>query len=134
MRAHPDTFDIIVIDATDPIGAGERLYTPAFYRDCCRCLRAGGILTAQSESPFFDPTLVGHIYALARECFPRVRMYTACMPSYVSGLWSFMWCAKSPAQSHRPCGTVPAGLEYYSHEIHEAAFAMPPSIKRQFGF
>jgi len=134
VHGHPDTFDIIVIDATDPIGAGQRLYTPEFYRDCRRCLRANGILTAQSESPFFDTELVTHIYTLARKWFPLVRMYTACMPSYVSGVWSFMWCAKSPAQSHLPCRTVPAGLHYYSHEIHRAAFALPPSIKRQFGF
>ena len=37
-------FDVIIIDSTDPIGPGEKLFTDAFYRDCKALLRPGCII------------------------------------------------------------------------------------------
>ncbi len=43
-----DTFDVIIVDSTDPIGPGEVLFTEEFYRNCARCLTERGILITQS--------------------------------------------------------------------------------------
>jgi spermidine synthase len=134
--ARPDqAFDIIIIDSTDPAGPGAGLFTADFYRNCRAALAPGGILTAQSESPFFDAATVGQIYAAAGRVFGRPRMYTAFVPSYVSGVWSFLFCADhcNPAadfQSERYQACA-AAFRYYSDAMHAAAFALPPWIKHQ---
>ena len=47
-------FDIILIDSTDPMGPGEGLFTEEFYTNVKRSLKKGGIVAAQSESPFVN--------------------------------------------------------------------------------
>lgn len=129
-------FDVILIDSTDPFGAGEVLFSEGFYRDCCARLHDGGVLAAQSESPFFDPHIVKPLYDMARTVFPIVRMYTAFVPSYVSGLWSFMFCSTSvDPVVHAAEDRIAAlpDLRYYSSEIHRACFALPPFVRMQCG-
>lgn len=136
MAGMREAFDTIAVDSTDPVGPGERLFTPEFYRDCRRALRPGGILTAQSESPFFDPGIVENLYRSARTAFDRVWMYTAVMPSYVSGLWSFMFCSLGPDPlrdfHEKRCAASGLDLSYYSPGMHRACFTLPSSIQRRF--
>lgn len=130
-------FDALMIDSTDPEGAGTVLYSKDFYQDCFNIMAEGGVLTAQSESPFFDPVIVESLYKTAKSVFPVVRMFTAFVPSYVSGMWSFMFCSKQidPVADHNPERVEQSGIDfrYYSPEIHTAAFVLPPHIKREFG-
>ncbi len=130
-------FDVIIIDSTDPEGAGTVLYSRDFYQDCFNLLHDGGVLTAQSESPFFDPMIVDSLYKTAKSVFPIVKMFTAYVPSYVSGLWSFMFCSKTvdPVAGYTPESAAESSmsLQYYSQDIHIASFTLPPHIKREFG-
>ena len=43
--AEGKTFDLIVLDLTDPVGPAEALYTERFFRDCKALLSAQGALT-----------------------------------------------------------------------------------------
>ena len=47
-------FDIVLIDSTDPMGPGEGLFTEEFYTNVKNSLKEGGIIAAQSESPFVN--------------------------------------------------------------------------------
>lgn len=129
-------FDIIIIDSTDPIGAGERLFTPDFYTNCFSSLNDYGILTAQSESPFFDPDILKLLYGIAKNIFPVVKMYIAFVPSYVSGIWSFLFCSKhfNPIENFQSSRFDQTRIEmrYYNSEIHKASFSLPSFIKKQF--
>ena len=51
-------FDVIILDTTDPMGAGQELFTEAFYADCRARLRPGGILAGQSGNPVAEPERV----------------------------------------------------------------------------
>ena len=128
--------DVIIVDSTDPVGVGEKLFSLDFYQKCFNALKVDGILTAQSESPFFDPDVVKRLYAVAKYVFPIVKMYIAFMPSYVSGIWSFLYCSKKydPLkyfQSER-FNQQNLELRYYNSEVHKASFALPSFIKKQF--
>lgn len=127
---------VIIVDSTDPIGPGQRLFTKSFYADCFRALTHDGILTAQSESPFFDPHIVRDLFSTARSVFPIVRLYIAFMPSYVSGLWSFLYCAKSydPVRDFDAgrCARYTAHSTYYSAAIHRACFCLPAHLQAEF--
>ena len=49
-----EKFDVIICDATDPVGPGEALFSENFYQACRRCLNEGGILVAQNGTPFLQ--------------------------------------------------------------------------------
>src|SRR5690606_2736115 len=46
-----ETWDVIIIDSTDPHGPGEVLYTQEFYSDCKSCLTPGGVIITQNGVP-----------------------------------------------------------------------------------
>jgi spermidine synthase len=135
VKSKKNEFDVIIVDSTDPIGAGERLFNLEFYQDCFNVLTGNGILTAQSESPFFDPDITERLYKNAKEVFPVVKIYIAFMPSYVSGIWSFLYCSKKydPIDNFQAERLNQACFEtkYYNSEIHKASFALPSFLKKQ---
>ncbi|HLU12378.1 MAG TPA: polyamine aminopropyltransferase, partial [Arenimonas sp.] len=50
-NAAPESVDLIIVDSTDPVGPAEGLFNRAFYENCLKALRPGGLLVQQSESP-----------------------------------------------------------------------------------
>ena len=48
-----NSFDIVLVDSTDPVGPGEGLFTAEFYQHVHRILKQDGIMVTQSESPRF---------------------------------------------------------------------------------
>src|SRR5215831_5620533 len=55
VRASSDTFDLIVLDLTDPGGPSEPLYGTDFYRACAARLYPSGALTLHVASPIAHP-------------------------------------------------------------------------------
>lgn len=53
-NAPDESFDLIIVDSTDPISVGEGLFTMDFYQGCYRVLKKDGILINQHESPFYE--------------------------------------------------------------------------------
>ncbi len=62
LKDKKDEFDIILIDSTDPMGPGEGLFTDEFYTNVKNSLKKGGIMVAQSESPFAQAESVRKMY------------------------------------------------------------------------
>jgi len=127
--------DVIVLDTTDPVGQAERLFSMAFYRDCHRVLRDGGILVAQSESPFLDlDILKGLRGEMTAAGFGELRTLQFYLPTYPSGWWS----ATLAAKNHRferlgSAGDNRSSVEtrYYSPEIVRAALVLPPWLQAE---
>ncbi len=128
-----DAYDLIVVDSTDPIGVGEALYEEAFYRNVFGALRQNGIVTTQSESPFFDRDIVKDLYATLREIFPLVRMYLAPVPFYPGTYWSFEFCSKGidPVNDFNPSAKLLEKIDthYYDEWVHRGAFIIPRCIR-----
>ena len=130
--------DVILVDSTDPAGPGEALFTETFYRDCARVLAPGGLLVNQSGVPFMQPDELRQTSALRARVFPHVTAYLAAVPTYVGGFMAL------GIAGDRPILPVPASelvaraqragvlgqAEYWSPEVHAAAFALPPYIAR----
>lgn len=141
-QAQAASYDLIIVDATDPVDFAEGLFGEAFYRDCARILTADGILVTQSESPF-DPTFQRSIqaaYAMLGRIFGRVYMYLAHIPTYPMGLWSFTLASKRlhPVEHFDFKRAVDRlapfaeQLRYYNATLHRAAFALPSFVQRLF--
>ncbi|EIA23184.1 Spermidine synthase, partial [Candidatus Arthromitus sp. SFB-1] len=52
-NSNDKSYDLIIVDSTDPIGPGEGLFSLNFYNNCYRILKDDGILVNQSESPYY---------------------------------------------------------------------------------
>lgn len=127
-------YDVILVDAPDPEGPAVGLFTHEFYKNARRALRKDGILAAQTESPFLQPDLVNDIHACISQAFPMCKLYTAQIPTYSVGLWSFALALLRPEllEKHR---RPPHGFKsrYYTHQVHAAAFALPRFVLDQLG-
>lgn len=135
MGRHQKTFDVIIIDSTDPVGPAEGLITDQFYGDCLGALSENGILVLQSESPLLHPKEQITIFENLRKHFSVCTLFHAPVIAYPSGWWSFAWASN---QVH-PLTTfddaradlLSPQLKYYNAAIHKGAFALPNFVKQR---
>ncbi|MFQ5960244.1 MAG: polyamine aminopropyltransferase [Candidatus Methylomirabilales bacterium] len=130
VRAMPEACDVILIDSTDPVGPAVKLFEADFYRTVHDALTPEGLFVAQSKSPYLDRDLIREILGIIRSLFPIALIYTAAIPTYPSGFWSFVLGSKQ----HHPLTFDEGRAEkletrYYSPEIHRAAFTLPREIR-----
>ncbi len=135
MKENQGTFDVIIVDSTDPIGPAVQLFEEPFYRDVFRSLTPDGLLVAQSSSPIFMSGELRHQAANMRKVFPIVRTYIGMVTGYPGGMWSYT----IGSRRHDPLTVEPSRIaarlaengvatRYYSPSVHHAAFALPPFV------
>jgi len=132
-EAAPASVDVIIVDSTDPVGPAEGLFNEAFYRDCLKCLRPGGILVQQSESPLFHLELIQSMYrVMGRAGFAHRQTLFFPQFIYPSGWWSGTMASAMPFEPFREQAAVakPFTTEYYSAGIHRAALTAPVFFER----
>jgi len=130
-----NSYDLIIVDSTDPISVGEGLFTEEFYMNCYRILNEKGILINQHESPYFkvfsDEMKKAH--SKIKKIFPIAKVYQFHMPTYASGHWLFGFASKSidPIEHHNKKEWKALELEtkYYNSDIHQACFSLPNYVK-----
>jgi spermidine synthase len=128
VSASQETFDVIMVDSTDPNGAAEPLFGPKFYSDLRRLAGASGIVVAQGESVFYEAEVQKKLLKTAGEFFSLTTMFNFTNMTYPGGLWSFMWASESshPLKNIRKMELRDSGqMFYYNEEIHRAAFQLP---------
>ncbi|MBE3599239.1 MAG: polyamine aminopropyltransferase [Limnochordaceae bacterium] len=138
---HPGEYDVVLVDSTEPVGRAVGLFDQPFYEACRRALRPGGILVAQTESPFYNQDLVRRSHSAMSAAFGEpARTYLAPVPTYPSGLWSFTAASIGPDPSRpsarylgREAPWEPSSLRYYSFGVHQAAFTLPPFVEQLLG-
>ncbi len=130
VRAMRGRWDVIIVDSTDPVGPAVKLFQPEFYRSVHDALIPEGLFVTQSKSPFFDWQLIREVLGVVRSFFPVALLYTAAIPTYPSGLWSFVLGSKihHPLEFHKSRAEK-LETRYYSPEIHQAAFVLPRQIR-----
>lgn len=117
-------YDLIIVDSPDPKGPATKLFTEDFYSNAYKALKDDGIFVAQTESPFLHKDLILKIFNSLFKNFPVVKIYTAPIPTYPSGFWSFTVASKKYNPSS-PLRKEDINTRYYSPEIHKASFVLP---------
>ncbi|MGC8532573.1 MAG: polyamine aminopropyltransferase [Acidiphilium sp.] len=140
VKKAPDaSFDVIIVDSTDPIGVGEVLFTDEFYQNCARILTDRGVIVNQCGVPAMQADELRDTSARRRQFFPHVTAYVAAVPTYVGGYMTLGWAGKDPTLTQQTAATIAeraqaAGIigttEYWTPEIHRAAFFLPPYISK----
>lgn len=132
-----EKYDVIMCDASDPIGPAEVLFQKKFHQAAYDCLNDDGIFVTQSESPFYHGRTLKKMYDNLKEIFPIVRVYWAYIPTYPSAIWSFTICSKTydPVKDFdlkRYMAQMPK-TNYYNEQIHQGTFMLPNFIKQTLG-
>lgn len=125
-----ERYDVIVVDGSDPDAISKPLISKEFYS---KCMKLCNIFVTQSQSPFFQEDYFEAILKNS-SCFPYRRIYISYMPSYPSGMWSFMLASKERIEidkekikkryKERKIETF-----HYNADLHIASFSLPNWLK-----
>ncbi|MBE3554237.1 MAG: polyamine aminopropyltransferase [Thermicanus sp.] len=123
-------YDVILVDSTEPVGPAVKLFERGFYQGIYDALTEEGIFVAQTDNPWFKGELIRKVFQDVKEIFPITRLYTANVPTYPSGLWTFTMGSKK----HDPLGvkkeSIPEiGTRYYTPALHHASFVLPRFVE-----
>ena len=139
-KAPTGSFDVIIVDSTDPIGVGEVLFTDDFYENAARILRDDGLIVNQCGVPFMQADELYETSVRRKKFFPFVSAYIAAVPTYVGGYMTLGWAGKNPAQTEvsveeiarraEAAGGIAGKSEYWSPRVHVASFWLPPYIAK----
>jgi spermidine synthase len=128
---HKNTYDVIIVDSTEPVGPAVSLFTRGFYQGIYESLKDEGIFVAQTDNPWFKAELITSVNRDVKEVFPIVRVYCANVPTYPSGLWTFTMGSKKHDPLAVDESTIPElDTKYYSPRLHKAAFALPKFVEK----
>ena len=130
VKDHPRSFDVILVDSSEPIGPAAALFKPDFFQSLATALRPGGAISCQAESPFYAPEVVRELFGSARESFAEVHGYYGVIPTYPGGGWVFCLASQTlrpDAFDRERAGALAS--RYYSPAVATGAFALPPFIQ-----
>jgi spermidine synthase len=136
-KAPAGSFDVVIVDSTDPIGVGEVLFTGEFYANAARLLSDRGLIVNQCGVPFMQADELRETSIRRGKAFPDIWAYVAAVPTYVGGFMTLGWASKDAAQRKVPveeirkraeAGGILGATRYWTPEIHIGAFNLPPYI------
>lgn len=128
---HKNEYDVILVDSTEPVGPAVGLFARDFYQAIYEALKEDGIMVAQTESPWFNSELITRVFKDIAAIYPVTRLYTASIPTYPSGLWSFTMGSKKhdPLEADETKLFDPPNAKYYSPKIHKSIFNLPKFVE-----
>ena len=138
VKKAPDaSFDVIIVDSTDPIGVGEVLFTDEFYQNAARILTPSGLIVNQCGVPFMQADELYETSVRRQQFFPHVTAYVAAVPTYVGGYMTLGWAGKDASLTQHGVDVIAARAEaagiageYWSPQVHVASFWLPPYIAK----
>ncbi|MCC7114104.1 MAG: polyamine aminopropyltransferase [Burkholderiales bacterium] len=136
VRDTDESYDLIVLDLTDPGGPSLELYTADFYRACAARLTPSGAMTLHIASPVAHPDRIRQTLVGLRAAFPVVVPYLVSIPLY-GGMWMMACCSAGLDPRRMTAVEVErriaqrglGGLRYYNGDMHRAALALPNFVR-----
>ncbi|HGY5538150.1 MAG: polyamine aminopropyltransferase [Prochlorococcus sp.] len=130
------SYDVVLVDGSDPSGPAEGLFNQAFFKQCRRILRPGGVFASQSESPEAFKQIHIDTVRLIREVFGHADPLYGSVPMYPSGWWSWTFAAVDGPRYRNPlparAAAISTSCEIWSPRWQQGAFeAIPAFIERE---
>ena len=138
-QAEKESYDIIIIDGSDPVGPAAGLFSVEFYTNCFNALKEGGILVAQGESPKFNEKAFSELNHTLQDIFGATNAPVSLffVPTYPTGMWSFQYGLKNANHPKDISNSSiidsfveEKGLQYYNSDVHKGSFATPNFVKQ----
>lgn len=128
--ARQQPFDAIIIDATDPVGPGQALFTPGFFSDVRACLKSHGVTVRQAGVPAYQQEVFKTGLQSLKEVFGSVQVYRAAVPTYIGGDLAFILSTKDGHTCSQP--QTEFGGRYYNPAVHSSSFVLPACWRDPF--
>jgi len=117
-------YDLIIVDSSDPIGPAAVLFEESFYQSLYEALKDDGIMVCQSQSPIFHSAIMKQSYTRISELFNETKLYTAVVPTYPGGMWSFTIGTKKHIKVN-PSKVSHKETKYVNEQMVVSCFALP---------
>jgi len=130
-------FDVLIVDSSDPMGPAKVLFSSKFYKDVFNIISHDyGIFAQQTGSSFLQREELPHVYRRLKKIFPFVGTFLTAVPTYVGGLFSFVFASKGIdplkirlSEIEKRYEKLKLKTRYYNPKIHLASFALPTYIR-----
>ncbi|MGP6294068.1 polyamine aminopropyltransferase [Caldiplasma sukawensis] len=120
-----EKFDMVIVDSTDPEGPAEGLFGRDFYSNVRKILSEDGIVVAQTGSPYYQPRAIKMATDAMKANFQYVITYTAFIPTYPSGFWSFTMAAQYKPEIREE---IKIKGKYFNEQICRGSTALPQFV------
>nr|CAB71155.1 spermidine synthase [Plasmodium falciparum 3D7] len=130
-----NTYDVIIVDSSDPIGPAETLFNQNFYEKIYNALKPNGYCVAQCESLWIHVGTIKNMIGYAKKLFKKVEYANISIPTYPCGCIGILCCSKTDTGLTKPNKKLEskefADLKYYNYENHSAAFKLPAFLLKE---
>ncbi|MCD6481558.1 MAG: spermidine synthase [Thermoplasmata archaeon] len=137
VRECDERYDVIIVDGSDPDAASMPLVSKEFYSKCAELC---DIFVTQSQSPLFQKEYFNAVLRNSTS-FSFRRIYLSFVPSYPSGMWSFLLASGETLKMDMAIikkRYEERGIKtrYYTPSMHLSSFALPgwlEEVVRKYG-
>lgn len=127
----PASFDVVLLDGSDPVGPAEGLFDKTFYSNVRRVLSPSGVFGLQSESPILMEEVFRQVQHTLAEVFGSVRPYFGTVPLYGASTWSWTVAAAEPFPMDMDrLKRLEPDLRYLNVDVARGMFAVPTDLRR----
>lgn len=133
-KEEDNTWDVIIVDSSDPVGPAEKLFSPEFYDNVYRILNTTGVVCSQGECLWVHADLIKEMLENHAKKFSSAQYASIQTPTYPSGQIGMFLATKGlPGGCSEPARKVDLDdeLRYYSADLHRASFALPAFLRRK---
>ncbi len=135
---HKNEFDVIILDLSDPEGPAEGLISESFYKSVSEALKDNGIVSIQSESLTYQPTLVKIMQKNIRSVFPFVKLHTASIPTYQGSVFGISIAGKNDftkitKEEVKNKLSKLGELKYLDEDVFFASTVIPKYLRNKIG-
>ncbi|OQX74961.1 MAG: spermidine synthase [Campylobacteraceae bacterium 4484_4] len=133
-EAEDQSYDIILVDATDPKGKAEELFEATFYAQANRVLKEDGLIATQGSSWWMALEEHKRILKNIGNLFQIAMPYRYEMMVYPGCVWNFILASKKyhpTADINLQRADLLEPVHYYNSDIHKASFTTPAYIKKE---
>lgn len=127
VKTMENVYDVIIVDSSDPIGPAAQLFEKNFYANIHRALKEDGLMVCQSQSPLFHRPVMEQTVNHIRDLFPITKIYTATVPTYPGGFWSFTLGSKKYGDIH--VKQFDKDTKYVNQAILHSCFELPEFLR-----
>ncbi|MCU6708606.1 polyamine aminopropyltransferase [Paenibacillus sp. J5C_2022] len=124
-----EEYDVIIVDSSDPVGPAQMLFELDFYENLQGALKDDGLMVCQSQSPILHQEVMKQSYERIGSLFPHLGLYTAVVPTYPGGLWSFTIGSKQELPNPDELAFEKDAI-YANEDLLRRCFSLPAFLQK----
>ena len=127
-----NSYDLIIADRPDPIGAGKSLYKSNFYKKIKNIMSESSIAIFQSGVPFLQKKELQEVIRDIKKYFKYYGFYFTVVPSYIGGFMALVWASNNYDLLKKRNFVINNNIKtkYFNKEILNASFAVPNFLQK----